>query len=170
MGLSIAAHKFYGPKGIGALYCRKEFRPQSLIFGAAQEAGLRSGTENVSGIAGFGKAAGLAMKDFQELHHEKLRTMRDQFEERLLERFPTARVNGHPTERLPTILSIGFPEVTGFDLMKSLGEQLAFSAGPACNKTGSSSVTLTAMKVDPEYSRGTIRLSIGRYVMSLTVM
>merc|ERR1712130_986155 len=102
--------------GIGALYCRKEFRPQSLIFGAAQEAGLRSGTENVSGIVGLGKAAALAAADFRQLHHEKLQGMRDQFEERL-------------SERLPMILSIGFPDVTGFDLMKSLGDQLAFSAG-----------------------------------------
>ena len=161
--LSIAAHKFYGPKGVGALYCRSKFRPQSLIFGAAQEAGLRSGTENVSGIAGFGKAAVLAAADFRQSHHERLETLRDQFQERLLERFPDARVNGHPTQRLPMILSIGFPGFTGFDIMKSLSDQLAFSAGPACNKTGSLSVTLTAMKVPAEYSRGTIRLSVGRF-------
>lgn len=159
--LSIAAHKFYGPKGIGALYCRNPFIPQPTIFGANQENGIRSGTSNVSGIVGMGKAAELAKLDFDNEHHIELKNMRDNFENQIKHLFPNAVVNGHPVHRLPLIISIGFPGIIGNQLMNNLSDKLCFSAGAACNK-GKPSNTLGGMNVPLDVASGTIRLSIGR--------
>jgi len=160
--LSLAGHKFYGPKGIGAVYCRSGFRPHPIICGANQEDGIRSGTSNVSGIAGMGKAAELARLDLEAGHHNDIKVMRNWLENALKERFPDAAVNGNSEIRLPLICSIGFPGIVGFELLKALSSKVCFSAGAACN-TGHGSPTLNAMKVPADIAKGTIRLSLGRF-------
>jgi len=160
--LSIAGHKIYGPKGVGALYCKGTFRPVSLILGSNQECGLRSGTSNVSGIVGLGKACELLIRDFKNNHIEHIKELRDKLENGLLKNFPEAKVNGNIDYRIPIITSIGFPFLKGFELLKDLGDNVFFSAGAACNK-GTLSPTLQALHVPSDYAMGTIRLSIGRY-------
>mgnify|MGYP005998554639 CR=1 FL=1 len=164
--LSIAGHKFYAPKGVGALYCRGEFRPCAVICGTNQESGIRSGTSNVSGIAGLGKAAELARLELEANHHLHIKEMRDDLEAKLLQKFPDARVNAQGAERLPLIISIGFPGLVGHEVMKTLSDKMCFSAGAACY-TGKGSATLSAMNVNPAIARGTIRLSFGRFVLFL---
>lgn len=159
--LSIAGHKFYGPKGVGALYCKGSFRPKALILGACQEVGLRSGTENVHSIVGLGKAAEIAFEEFQKNHHIDIKNMRDSFENKLLELFPNSKVNGNIEHRLPMAISLSIPDIRGFDLMLHLGNNVCFSAGAACS-TGKGSATLSAINLDPELAKGTIRISLGR--------
>ncbi len=166
--LSIAGHKFYGPKGVGALYIRegREFAP--LLTGADQEAGRRAGTENVPGIVGLGEAARLSEDSLEEeMEHSRylrdllLITLRQHFDTKLM------RCNGlvstRPQDCLPGTLSISFPGLNAGDLLADLGDRLAASAGAACNRDGAKiSATLAAMGVPAEQARGTLRLSVGR--------
>lgn len=167
--ISVAGHKFYAPKGVGALYIRRGVKPEKIIHGADHESNCRAGTENVHGIAGLGMAAEIA---HQLLKHDPasriphpatfIKTLRDRLHEGILAEIPGAKLNGHPDARLPNTLSIGFP---GVDAALLLGEMkdIAASAGAACH-AGESEISgvLAAMHVPAEYAAGTIRFSLGR--------
>ncbi len=160
--LSVAGHKLYAPKGIGALYIRRGVTLEKLIHGADHEMNLRAGTENVLEIVGLGKACELAAAAPED-HTERMRELRDALQQGILDRLPQARVNGHPEARLPNTLSISFPGVEANTLLAGL-PGVAASAGAACH-TDSIDVSpvLRAMRVPEEYAMGTVRFSVGRY-------
>ncbi|MEI6874701.1 MAG: selenide, water dikinase SelD, partial [Spirochaetota bacterium] len=161
--LSIAGHKLYAPKGIGALYIRPGLRLEKLIHGAGHERGLRAGTENVLEIVGLGEAADLASGEMAE-RSAKARELRDLLEALLVAALPDSRVNGHPEKRLPNTLSLGFPGIEADTLLSELGG-IAASAGAACHaESVELSTTLKAMAVPLEYAMGTIRFSTGKFL------
>ncbi|MBN2055407.1 cysteine desulfurase [bacterium] len=160
--LSVAAHKLYAPKGVGALFVRRGVRLEKLIHGAAHEGNRRAGTENVAGIVGLGKACELCGID-REAHAARLGMLRDRLHAGLREIAPPPRLNGHPELRLPNTLSLGFPGVRADALLRRL-TGVAVSAGAACHSGAvEMSATLRAMDVPVEYAMGTIRFSIGRF-------
>ena len=160
--LSLAGHKLYAPKGVGALYVRRGVTLDKFIHGAGQEAGRRAGTENVLEIVGLGKACDIARRDLAQ-HAAHMRAMRDALEEGLRKRVAAMRVNGHPVERLPNTLSVSFRGVDAQDLLRAIGGRVAASAGAACHSGGVEiSHVLRAMRVPAEFARGTLRLSTGR--------
>ncbi|MEZ5082173.1 MAG: IscS subfamily cysteine desulfurase [Bacteroidales bacterium] len=160
--LSVAGHKLYAPKGIGALYVKSGTKLKKLIHGADHEMNQRAGTENVLEIVGLGKACEIANRDMAKncLH---LKKMRNKLQAILLESIPEARINGHPEFQLPNTLSISFPTIEANTLLAQL-PHVAASAGAACH-TGSVSISsvLKAMNVPLEFAMGTIRLSTGKY-------
>jgi cysteine desulfurase NifS/selenium donor protein len=158
--LSIAGHKFYAPKGVGALYLRRGVVLQRLIHGAAHEQNLRAGTENVLEIVGLGKACELVVRDLEHTcsHTKKLR---DRLESELESRLPDARVNGHREKRLPNTLSISFPGIEADSIMSAL-DRVACSAGAACHSDQvQMSHVLEAMEVPADVAMGTLRFSTG---------
>lgn len=166
--LSVAGHKFYAPKGVGALYVRRGVKLEKLIHGADHESNLRAGTENVMQIAGLGKAAEIVTRHSSRITNstnalpEQMKRCRDLLHEGLLAEIPEIRLNGHPDERLPNTLSLGFP---GVEAAIMLGEMsgIAASAGAACHADEVEiSGVLAAMKVPGDYAIGTIRFSTGR--------
>ncbi len=161
--LSLSGHKFHGPKGVGALYIREGIELTPLTFGGHQERGLRSGTENVPGIVGLGKACQIAERDmdFLTIH---LKELRDGLESLIVEGFPDARVNGHPVMRVPHILSVSFPGISGDAIVREMSRRDVFlSAGSACmSDSASLSPVLGAMRLPSEWARGTVRFSIGK--------
>lgn len=165
--LSLSAHKLHGPKGIGALYVRKGVRLSPIIFGGGQERGLRSATENVAGIVGFGAAAAIAQ---EELEREALRLaqLRERISTELARALPHSYIFGHPTQRLPGHLSFGLrgQEHEVGKLLQALDRAgVAVSAGSACSAhhAGQPSGVLLAMGYDAERARGLIRVSLGRF-------
>ena len=160
--LSLAGHKLYAPKGVGALYVRQGVTLDKFIHGAGQEAGRRAGTENVLEIVALGKACDIARRDLAQ-HAAHMRAMRDALEEGLRKRVAAMRVNGHPVERLPNTLSVSFRGVDAQDLLRAIGGRVAASAGAACHSGGVQiSHVLRAMRVPGEFAPGTLRLSTGR--------
>ena len=158
--LSLAGHKLYAPKGIGALYIREGTRLEKFMHGAGHERNLRAGTENVLEITGLGKACQLAKRDLEK-NMTRMRQTRDRLYEGLSKRLDV-RLNGHPEKRLPNTLSMGF---RGVDAGILLGEMkdLAASAGAACHGASVKiSKVLKAMAVPMEYARGTVRFSTGK--------
>ncbi|HVN17425.1 MAG TPA: cysteine desulfurase family protein [Dongiaceae bacterium] len=165
--LSLSAHKLHGPKGAGALYVRKGVKLSPLVFGGGQERGLRSATENVAGIVGFGVAAEIARQELDE-ESARLKSLRELLKSELLHNFPTAYLFGHAVERLPGHLSFGLhgQETEVGQLIAALDRAgVAVSAGSACSAhhAGEPSGVLLAMGYDPESSRGLIRVSLGRF-------
>jgi cysteine desulfurase len=165
--LSLSAHKLHGPKGVGALYARRGTRLAPIIFGGGQERGLRSATENVAGIAGFGAAAESARKELG-VEAARLSGLREYIATEVLRSFPNAYLFGHPTERLPGHLSFGFrgQESEVGMLLEALDQAgVAVSAGSACsaNHSGEPSSVLLGMGYDAESARGLIRVSLGRF-------
>jgi cysteine desulfurase len=159
--LSIAGHKLYAPKGIGALYIRSGVQLEKLIHGADHEQNLRAGTENVLEIAGLGMACELAEKELQS-NSEHYRATRDYLHTLIREAIPTVKMNGHPEKILPNTLSLSFPNVEANTLVSRL-EGVAVSAGAACHSESIDlSAVLEAMKVPIEIAMGTIRFSTGR--------
>jgi cysteine desulfurase NifS/selenium donor protein len=160
--LTVAGHKLYAPKGIGALFIRRGIRLEQIMHGAGQERGLRPGTENVMYMAGLGEACRLA-RERLGTDTSGMRSLRDRLEAGILSGVGQARVNGHPLKRLPNTLSISFRGIEAQTLLSELRE-LAVSAGAACH-SGRVDMghVLTAMGVSPEWGMGTIRLSTGRY-------
>ena len=160
--LSIAGHKLYAPKGVGALYLRDGIALDPLMRGAGQEGGRRPGTENVLEIVGLGKACEIALRDLAA-NHEHMRRMRDRLETSLLERLPHTGVNGHPARRLPNTLSVGFEGLDANTLLAAIEDKVAASAGAACH-SGQVHIShvLEAMHVPHERARGTLRFSTGR--------
>ena len=159
--LSIAGHKLYAPKGVGALYIRNGVSLEKLMHGADHEQNMRAGTENVMEIVGLGRACELAMNNLNEYmaHYKKTK---DYLYSLLKKSIPDLRLNGHPEKCLPNTLSISFPGIEANTLIFRL-ENVAVSAGAACHAESIDvSEVLKAMKVPVEYAMGTIRLSTGR--------
>ena len=160
--LTVAGHKLYAPKGIGALYIRHGVALEKLMHGADHEQNLRAGTENVLEIVGLGKACEVA-KQRLEKNMRHMQKLRDQLYAGLKKRFPSALLNGHPKRRLPNTLSLSFPNIKANTLLDEL-EGVAASAGAACHSDSIDvSPTLLAMGVPIEYAMGAIRFSTGRF-------
>ena len=165
--LSLSAHKLHGPKGIGALYVRKGVRLAPIVFGGGQERGLRSATENVAGIVGFGAAAEIAQAELAE-EATRLAQFRERIATEVSRALPHSYIFGHPSKRLPGHLSIGFrgQERQVGRLLLALDQAgVAVSAGSACsaNHSGEPSGVLLAMGYDSEQARGLLRVSLGRF-------
>ncbi|MGA2220549.1 MAG: cysteine desulfurase family protein [Verrucomicrobiia bacterium] len=165
--LSLSAHKLHGPKGIGALYVRKGVALEPLIHGGGQERGLRSATENVAGIVGFGAAAEIARAEREE-EGKRLTVWRDRIVATVTERLPNAYLLGHPQKRLPGHICLGFAGQEGeaIKLLLTLDEAgIAVSSGSACSAhhAGQPSGVLLAMGLDPIRARGSLRVTLGRF-------
>jgi cysteine desulfurase NifS/selenium donor protein len=162
--LSIAGHKVYAPKGIGALYIRTGVELPALIHGAGHEGGRRPGTENVLEIVGLGKACQIAERDLEH-NIAHFQAMRDRLHDGLLGELgdEAVRLNGHPEQRLPNTLSLSFRGVEANTLLSEVGEQVAASAGAACHADEVDvSAVLEAMQVPVEWAMGTVRFTVGR--------
>jgi cysteine desulfurase len=159
--LSIAGHKVYAPKGVGALYIRRGTRVEKLMHGADHERHFRAGTENVLEIVGLGKACELAQQHLAT-NMAHMQNMRDRLAAGLQQRVPGIKVNGHPEYRLPNTLSVSFSQLEAPRLLVAMAE-VAASSGAACHSDAVEvSAVLTAMQVPLDYARGTIRFSTGR--------
>jgi cysteine desulfurase len=164
--MSISAHKLYGPKGIGALYVRKtrpeRIRLHPMIDGGGQERGLRSGTSNVPGIVGFGKACEVCQSHW-EAEAIRLRGLRQRLHDGLVARIDDVRLNGHPEPRLPGNLNLSFAHVQGESLLLSMQHVAALSAGSACSSgSNEPSYVLKAIGVDDLLANASIRFGLGR--------
>jgi cysteine desulfurase len=158
--LTIAGHKFYGPKGVGALFIREGLELEPHLHGAGHEQGLRAGTENTAYIVGMAQAANLVGKSLDD-SYEKMSELRDLLQERLVASVPGLHVNGGLAERLPNTLSVSFPRVAGHELLARVPE-ICCSTSSACHSDGvSGSATLAAMGASPERMAGKVRLSVG---------
>ncbi|MDQ1238848.1 MAG: cysteine desulfurase [Thermodesulfobacteriota bacterium] len=168
--LSVAGHKLYAPKGVGALYIRQGVRLEKLLHGAAQEGGKRAGTENVLEIAGLGKACEIAERDLQK-NTKHMIEMRDNLYRGLRETVKDVQLNGHPSERLPNTLNVSFKGVNAGELLAEIHEMVAVSAGSACHSSEQISISpvLQAMKVEPEWAIGTIRFSVGKFTTAAEI-
>jgi cysteine desulfurase len=160
--LSISAHKLYGPKGVGALYVRKGTRLEPLLYGGHSERDRRPGTEDVTSIAGLGKAAELALSRMEE-EGQRLSRLRDRLETGLLERIPHATVNGLQARRTPNTSNLTLPFIEGEAMVIALDlKGIACSTGAACSSGAvEPSHVLTAIGLAPEDARATLRLSLG---------
>lgn len=160
--LSLSAHKFYGPKGVGALYIRKGMKIDNLIHGGGQERRRRAGTENIAGIVGLGVAIGIATGDI-EGHNMRIRALRDRLLTGILEKIPHTHLNGHPEKRLPGNINISFEFIEGESMLLWLDEEgICASTGSACT-SGSlePSHVLMATGLPVEISHGSLRLTLG---------
>ena len=160
--LSIAGHKVYAPKGIGALYIRQSVTLEKFCHGAGQEMGLRAGTENVSAIVGLGKACEIAARDLNKsMKHMKM--LRDRLHDGLFCELEQIKPNGHPDKRLPNTLSLSFKELEANRILEEIGLDVAASAGAACHSdTVEISHVLRAMNIPLDWAKGTLRFSVGR--------
>ncbi len=163
--LSMTAHKFYGPKGIGALYVRRKkprVRLSPIMFGGGHERGMRSGTLNVPGIVGFAKALELSVEEMAS-EAERLTGLRQRLLDRLNSELDYIFLNGHPTERLPNNLNVSFGYVEGESLMMGVNE-LAVSSGSACTSASlEPSYVLRALGVGDDLAHSSIRVGMGRF-------
>lgn len=164
--LSMSAHKLYGPKGVGAIYIRKGTRITSFLHGGQQEKGRRASTENVPGIVGFGKAAGIAPRDMDK-EQERLAGLRDQFISRLLGEISHITLNGHPTKRLPNNINVSIEFAEGESLLLSLDlVGICASTGSACSSgTLEASHVLLAMGCSHERAHSSLRFTMGRWTI-----
>jgi cysteine desulfurase len=159
--LSIAGHKLYAPKGVGALYLRRGVILEGLTLGAGHERGLRPGTENVASIVGLGAACAIARQD---LHEQGMRVcmLRHRLWEQLAGAVPHLALNGHVENRLPNTLNVRFPRVSGEALLATT-PQIAASTGSACHDGDESpSAVLLAMGIPAQAALGSVRLTLGR--------
>ena len=160
--LTVAGHKLYAPKGVGALYVRDGVQLPKFMHGASHESDRRAGTENVLEIVGLGAAAQLATQELEETTAH-LRATRDRLWDGLSAQIDDLQLNGHPKERLPNTLNVSFRGIEVDDLLYELWDDVAASAGAACHSAGVSvSAVLEAMQVRLEYAMGTLRFSTGR--------
>ena len=162
---SITAHKMYGPKGVGALYVRRS-RPRVRLVaqmdGGGHERGNRSGTLNVPGIVGFGKAAEIMTKEWVE-ERDRLSGLRDRLWQKLVSKLEALTINGHPTKRLPGNLNVAFSYVEGEAMMMAI-KDVAVSSGSACTSASlEPSYVLRAMGVGEELAHSSIRFGLGRF-------
>ncbi|NND86704.1 MAG: cysteine desulfurase [Nitrosopumilus sp.] len=160
--LSISSHKLYGPKGVGALYVKNGIEFSPFILGGGQEHGLRSGTENVANIVGFGRACELAKNNLQE-NISHIKNLQESLIQQVLDEIPKVTLNGHPKFRLPPNVHFTFLGVNGEDLIIKLDEYgIAASTGSACSvNTQKASHVLQAMGFSHEQITGSLRLTIG---------
>ena len=162
--MSFSAHKMYGPKGIGALYVRgikPRVKPDSIVFGGGQERNIRSGTLNVPGIVGFGKAMEIAQK---EMNSENKRFK--EWSDLMLKEFEKVggKLNGHPTNRLTHNLNVYFPGIESKSIINSISKEIAISAGSACTtQIVEPSHVLLAMGFDEERAHSSIRIGLGKF-------
>ena len=168
--LSVSAHKFHGPKGVGALYVREGVVLQPMLSGGGQEAGRRAGTEAVHQIAGLGAAAEL-VRDLSEM--DRVRELRDRLENEILDRIPNSRLNGtaDAARRLPNTSNISFEGTNGEAILARLNDEGIFvSTGSACNsETHAASPVLQAMNIPYSMAMGSIRFSLGRFNLVIDV-
>lgn len=160
--LSMSAHKFYGPKGVGALYVRDGVPFEKLQDGGHQEKDKRAGTENTAGIVGLGKAIELAYKNIDS-YNEKLLDLREFYFSRIKQEFSEVKINGHRNKRLTGNANVSFKGVNGGDLLLRLDEMgICASTGSACNSASAEpSHVLVAIGVEPEYLQGSLRTTFG---------
>jgi len=159
--LTLAGHKFYATKGVGALYRRRNTALSPVLVGAGHEMGLRPGTENVPAIVGLGEAARLA-SERDPGHGQQMRRLRDRLHELLSQAIPGTLLNGHPEQRLPNTLNLSFPGVDGRNLLAHAAAEVAASVGSACHEDDTTvSGVLGAMGIDTQRARGAVRLSLG---------
>jgi cysteine desulfurase len=161
--LTASSHKIYGPKGVGCLYIRKGTRIQALVHGGSQERKRRSGTENLPGIVGFGKACELAGQRM-EADSAMIADLRDRLMKGIFDKIDHVKLNGHPTKRVPTNLNVSFEFIEGESLLLSLDMKgIAGSSGSACT-SGSldPSHVLLSMGICHEIAHGSLRLTLGR--------
>ncbi len=161
--LSISAHKFYGPKGVGALYVRKGTRLAPYMHGGEQEKRHRAGTENVPAIMGLGKAVELARQEMSK-ETERLTYLREQLIKGLIERIDHIRLNGHPLKRLPNNVNVSVDFVEGESMLLNLDlEGICASTGSACSSSSlEPSHILLALGLPPEQAHGSLRFTLGR--------
>jgi cysteine desulfurase len=160
--LTVAGHKLYAPKGVGALFIRRGLSIEPLIHGAGHENARRAGTENVCGIVGIGKAAQMASATLEE-SARSIKKLRDRLHRGIQERLHHVKLNGHPEKRLPNTLNLSFRGLDGASLLERASE-LAASLGSACHDTSRElSPVLKAMGVGDEYGYGAVRFSLGRF-------
>src|SRR2546425_7107599 len=161
--LTVAGHKLYAPKGIGALYVRRGVQLEPVIYGGGQEAGLRAGTEQVANIVALGTACMLAQQQLAE-SLPRLQRLRDQLHKQLEQRLARAlSVNGHPTKRLPNTLNISVEGIIGEEVLAATPE-IASSTGSACHEGSTEpSAVLTAMGLSRARALGALRLTLGRW-------
>ena len=161
--LSISAHKLYGPKGVGALYIRRDTKLESMVQGGGHERGLRSGTENVAGIVGLAKAAELCCEGMA-MEGQRLTKLRDRLASQVLERVKDAWINGTMKGRLPGSLNFGFKYVEGESLLLFLDSKgIAVSTGSACSSHKlQPSHVLLSLGLQPEECHGSLRITMGR--------
>jgi cysteine desulfurase len=161
--LTLAGHKMYAPKGVGALFVKRGTPIKPIQFGADQEHGLRPGTENVPHIAGLGAAARLA-REALPAATANLATLRDDLHRRLAAEVPGLLLNGHAEQRLPNTLHVSFPGVSGRELLAAGADAVSASVGSACHSHGDAvSGVLAALGCDAARARGAVRLSVGRF-------
>ncbi len=160
--LTIAGHKMYAPKGVGALFVRRGLKLSNILFGASQEFGLRPGTEPVPLAVGLGKAAEVALRDL--IHEaERQKTLREKLWEGILEVYPKAVRHGDPERTLPNTLLVSFPGKVGFEVLRK-AEGICATTGSACHDSKkATSHVLSAMGVPEEVALGTVRFSLGRF-------
>jgi len=164
--LSISAHKFHGPKGVGALYVKKSVNFDNLLHGGHQEKGKRAGTENVAGILGLGKACELAIDYLNDQkQQQKIKMLRDKLEKGILEKIPEIIINGHPEKRIDNTLNICIKYIEGESILINLDlEGIYASSGSACT-SGSlePSHVLLALGLPHEIAHGSLRFSLSKY-------
>jgi cysteine desulfurase len=160
--LSVAGHKLYAPKGVGALYLKNGIEPKIFCHGAGQERGIRAGTENVLEIVGLGKACEIAERDLSQ-NKAHMAAMRDRLEAGIQSALSDARFNGHRQKRLPNTCSVSFLGLEANRILEEIGLEVAASAGAACHsdKVHISHV-LEAMNIPEEWAKGTLRFTTGR--------
>lgn len=163
--MSLSAHKFYGPKGVGCLYVRRKgprVRLTAQLDGGGHERGMRSGTLNVPAIVGMGAAAELARTEMAT-EVPRLRALRDRLQQRIMDRFPDAVINGDPAARLPHLTNLSFPYVEGESLIMGIKE-IAVSSGSACTSASlEPSYVLKGLGLGDELAHSSIRFSLGRF-------
>jgi cysteine desulfurase len=162
--ITLSSNDIYGPKGVGALYMRKGQRVNPLLIGGGQERGIRSGSENMHGIVGFGKAAEIMKRDMKK-EAERMRLYRDKLIDGILDRIENSYLNGHPEERLPHNANLRFDFIEGESLILSLkDEKIAAATGSACtSKTLEPSHTLISCGLLHEEAHGSLLFSLGRF-------
>ncbi|MBI2957567.1 MAG: aminotransferase class V-fold PLP-dependent enzyme, partial [Chloroflexi bacterium] len=160
--LTVAGHKIYAPKGVGALFISQDRALQPLIHGAAHESGRRAGTENVAGIVGLGMACEIAGQVLEPAG-KRMAFLRDRLHQGLLRLNDRIVLNGHPTERLPNTLNVSFPGGSGADILAQM-DDVAASTGSACHdRRLAISEVLLAMGAGQERGLGSVRFSLGRF-------
>lgn len=162
--LSLSGHKFYGPKGVGVLYVKREIEFHSFINGGYQEKNKRAGTENVAGIVGIGKAIELAYQNLDE-HNKKITELRDYFINQITAKIPKVKINGDMINRLPGNVNISFEGVDAEGLLLNLDlKKICASSGSACS-AGSlePSRVLLAIGLEKEMAKSSLRVTIGKY-------
>jgi cysteine desulfurase len=163
--LTISGHKFHAPKGVGAVYIKEGVKVEKIVFGGGQERGIRAGTENVPGIVGLGHSTILAKDFLQQRGQEKIKILRDYFENEIKTKISDVKINGHPTERVVNVSNISFANVDHELFVECLDKEgIKVSAGSACSP-GQRIVShvLRAMQVEEKYLDSQIRFGLSKY-------